>query len=229
MGESVATADLDRWIRAFAQLVAENKDLLTELDAAIGDGDHGANMDRGLRAAVAAIEEAQPATASALFTKVGMTLVSTVGGASGPLFGTLFLRLGSALADVRCRCRRRCRCRDACRSSRRHCGLGWTEWSRGARPRPVDKTMFDALAPAVEALEAAASQQVATDDGVPTRAGCRRGRPRRDDADARAQGSRQLPGRAQRRAPGSRRDDGRSADGRGDAGAAVKLLGIRSP
>jgi dihydroxyacetone kinase-like protein len=100
MNDTVSTAGLDQWVRAFAVLVAEHKDRLTDLDAAIGDGDHGANMHRGVQAAVAALDELEPATASALFTKVGMTMVSTVGGASGPLFGTLFLRLGASLGDA---------------------------------------------------------------------------------------------------------------------------------
>ncbi len=100
MDETVATAALDRWVRSFALLVAENKDLLTDLDAAIGDGDHGANMDRGMRAVLAALDDTPPVTAAALFNKVGMTLVSTVGGASGPLFGTFFLRAGASFGDT---------------------------------------------------------------------------------------------------------------------------------
>ena len=100
MDEIVTTAVLDEWVRRFAHLVAENRDYLTELDAAIGDADHGSNMDRGMKAAVAALDASPPATAGALFSKVGMTLVSTVGGASGPLFGTLFLRIGSTLGDA---------------------------------------------------------------------------------------------------------------------------------
>ena len=99
MGENVTTAVLEEWVRRFAHLVAENRDHLTELDAAIGDADHGSNMDRGMTAAVAALDASPPATAGALFSKVGMTLVSTVGGASGPLFGTLFLRIGTSLGD----------------------------------------------------------------------------------------------------------------------------------
>src|SRR6266576_5069279 len=99
MTDTVSSASLEEWIRAFARLVAENRDQLTDLDAAIGDGDHGANMDRGMRAAVAALDETKPETAAALLNKVGMTVVSTVGGASGPLFGTLFLRMGASLGD----------------------------------------------------------------------------------------------------------------------------------
>src|SRR3954454_4262407 len=100
MADNVTTAAFDQWVRRFAVLVSENRDHLTELDAAIGDADHGANMDRGMKAAVAALDENAPATAGALLTKVGMTLVSTVGGASGPLFGTLFLRMGTSLGDT---------------------------------------------------------------------------------------------------------------------------------
>ena len=85
MDDNLTTAVLDEWVRRFAHLVAENRDYLTELDAAIGDADHGSNMDRGMKAAVAALDASAPATAGALFAKVGMTLVSTVGGASAPL------------------------------------------------------------------------------------------------------------------------------------------------
>src|SRR3954452_24993128 len=100
MGDDVTTADLVAWIQAFARHVDENKSLLTELDAAIGDAHHGVNMHRGFPAAVAALDEAAVATPGTLFKKVGMTLVSTVGGASGPLYGTLFLRVGAALGDA---------------------------------------------------------------------------------------------------------------------------------
>ncbi|HMD12001.1 MAG TPA: DAK2 domain-containing protein, partial [Marmoricola sp.] len=100
MDENVTTAVLEDWVRSFAQLVADNRDHLTELDAAIGDADHGSNMDRGMKAAVAALDESRPATPGALFSKVGMTLVSTVGGASGPLFGTLFIRMAGSLGDA---------------------------------------------------------------------------------------------------------------------------------
>lgn len=87
------------WVRRFAAAVAEHKDELTALDAAIGDGDHGTNMDRGMRAVVAKLAAAAPADLGSLFRTVGMTLVSTVGGASGPLFGSFFLALSKAAAD----------------------------------------------------------------------------------------------------------------------------------
>ena len=100
MTDHVTTAAFDAWVRRFAELIAQERDHLTELDSAIGDADHGTNMDRGMKAAVAALDETAPAGAGPLLTKVGMTLVSTVGGASGPLYGTLFLRVGSTVGDV---------------------------------------------------------------------------------------------------------------------------------
>ena len=145
MTENVTTAVLEEWVRRFAHHVEENRDFLTELDAAIGDADHGSNMDRGMKAAVAALDENPPPNAGALLSKVGMTLVSTVGGASGPLFGTMFLRMGGSLGaagdtlsagDVAAALR---------------AGLGGVV-DRG-KPAPGDKTMYDALAPAVDALE----------------------------------------------------------------------------
>jgi dihydroxyacetone kinase-like protein len=148
---TVTTAAFDEWIRAFAALVAENRDYLTELDSAIGDADHGSNMDRGMKAAVAAVDEAQPATAGALFTKVGMTLVSTVGGASGPLFGTFFLRLGGSLGDAEA-------VSDQQFATALRAALEGVV-ARG-KAEPGDKTMYDALAPAVDALDAALAQEL---------------------------------------------------------------------
>ena len=150
MSENVTTAALEQWVRTFARLVAENRDRLTELDAAIGDADHGSNMDRGMKAAVAALDETPPATAGALFTKVGMTLVSTVGGASGPLFGTFFLRMGTSFGDS-----------DTASpldfAAALRAGLGGVV-ARG-KAEPGDKTMYDALAPAVDALDSALGDQ----------------------------------------------------------------------
>jgi dihydroxyacetone kinase-like protein len=144
MTDTVSSASLQEWIRAFARLVAENRDHLTDLDAAIGDGDHGANMDRGMRAAVAALDETKPETAAALFTKVGMTVVSTVGGASGPLFGTLFLRMGASLGDA-------VQVTLPEFAAALRAGLDGIV-ARG-KAEAGDKTMYDALDPAVTALD----------------------------------------------------------------------------
>jgi dihydroxyacetone kinase-like protein len=161
MSENVTTAVLEQWVRRFAHLVAENRDLLTELDAAIGDADHGSNMDRGMTAAVAALDDNPPATAGALFSKVGMTLVSSVGGASGPLFGTLFLRMGSALGDADS-----VSATDVATALR--AGLDGVV-ARG-KAGPDDKTMYDALAPAADALA------VALDDRATLAAGMKAAR-----------------------------------------------------
>ena len=157
MDETVATAALDRWVRSFALLVAENKDLLTDLDAAIGDGDHGANMDRGMRAVVVALDDTTAVTASALFNKVGMTLVSTVGGASGPLFGTFFLRAGASFGDTG-------EISLAQLAAALRAGLEGIV-ARG-KAEAGDKTMYDALAPAVDALDSAVSEGVDKADAL---------------------------------------------------------------
>jgi dihydroxyacetone kinase-like protein len=146
MEDDVTTAQLQEWIRSFARLVDANKDLLTELDAAIGDADHGANMHRGLTAAVAALDEGGPLGPGALFKKVGMTLVSTVGGASGPLYGTFFLRLGAALGDAE---------PVAAEEFAGALRAGLEGVVARGKAEAGDKTMFDALAPAVDALDAA--------------------------------------------------------------------------
>jgi dihydroxyacetone kinase-like protein len=151
LSDSMTTAALDRWVRSFAALVAQERGHLTELDAAIGDADHGINVDRGMTAAVAALDENPPTNAGALLSKVGMTLVSTVGGASGPLFGTLFLRMGSSLGD-----------RDSFAAgdlaSALRAGLQGVV-DRG-KAGAGDKTMYDALAPAVDALDDAVAAGV---------------------------------------------------------------------
>jgi dihydroxyacetone kinase-like protein len=136
---------LGAWVHEFARTIAEHREELTALDSAIGDADHGANMDRGMSAAVAALEDKPPADPAALLKQVGMTLVSKVGGASGPLYGTFFLRMAGALgpdpAD------------DETFARALRAGLEGVI-ARG-KAQPGDKTMLDALAPACDALDAA--------------------------------------------------------------------------
>lgn len=150
MTEQLATAVLDQWVRQFAALVAEQREYLTELDSAIGDADHGANMDRGLKAAVAALDETHPETPGAVLSKVGITLVSTVGGASGPLYGTLFMRMGASLADTEA-------ATPAQLAAALRAGLEGVV-ARG-KAEPGDKTMYDALAPSIDALDAALAEE----------------------------------------------------------------------
>ena len=94
-------ADVFRaWITAIAAVVEEQRDHLTQLDAAIGDADHGANLSRGFTAVVAALAADPPATPGGVLTLTGRTLISKVGGASGPLYGTAFRRAGKSLGDA---------------------------------------------------------------------------------------------------------------------------------
>jgi dihydroxyacetone kinase-like protein len=141
---------LTGWVREFARVIAENAQLLTDLDAAIGDADHGINMDRGMTAVVKALDPGEggdpPADISALCKQVGMTLVKSVGGASGPLYGTFFLRMAGALGsgdgvDAA----------DFAKALR----AGVEGVVQRGRAEGGDKTMFDALAPALDALDAA--------------------------------------------------------------------------
>jgi phosphoenolpyruvate---glycerone phosphotransferase subunit DhaL len=140
------------WIRRFAAAVAEHRQDLVRLDTAIGDGDHGTNMDRGMRKALEKLEGQEGQDVGATLKALGMALVSSVGGAAGPLYGTLFLQMGSATAG-----------RDAVDLA------GWTAaleaglsgvQARG-KAQEGDKTMVDALAPAVRALHDAAGEDEA--------------------------------------------------------------------
>jgi phosphoenolpyruvate---glycerone phosphotransferase subunit DhaL len=143
--DEVDVAALRRWIHRFAAEVAEHRDYLTQLDSPIGDADHGANLDRGMTVVLAALEGPAITTTAALFKRVGMTLVSNVGGASGPLYGTFFLRMGTAAGDVTSL--------DAATLAKvLRAGLDGIV-ARG-KAEAGDKTMFDALAPAVDALDA---------------------------------------------------------------------------
>jgi len=148
MMAAIDTAALADWIRRFRDVIAERREWLTELDSAIGDADHGANMARGMDAVVAKLDSGVPDTVDELLKTVGMTLVSSVGGASGPLYGTLFLRMGMAAGPV---------------TELDGAGLGGSLRAgldgivaRG-KAEAGDKTMFDAMAPAVDAFDAAIS------------------------------------------------------------------------
>jgi dihydroxyacetone kinase-like protein len=140
----VTLDQLSQWLRRFAEDIHENAGLLTELDSAIGDADHGANMDRGMKAVVAALDVGGFESADQLFKKVGMTLVSTVGGASGPLYGTLFLRFGAALQGV-----------DDIDAKALGSALRAGVEGIVARGKAEldDKTMYDAWAPALDAYD----------------------------------------------------------------------------
>ena len=153
----LTAADLAAWVRRAGALIAEHADELTELDAAIGDADHGANMNRGMEAAedaVAAVEALSPAPGApeVVLTKVATALISKVGGASGPLYGTFFLRMAAATAG-------RSALDLAALTAAVEAGVGGI-MQRG-RAEAGEKTMLDAWLPALEALRAGTSMQAA--------------------------------------------------------------------
>jgi dihydroxyacetone kinase-like protein len=154
---AVDTAVLADWVARFGTAVAEKRDWLTELDSAIGDADHGANMARGMSAVGEKLAAGTPATVDELLKTVGMTLVSSVGGASGPLYGTFFLRMGMASGAVP-------ELDGPALAAALRAGLDGIV-ARG-KAEAGDKTMFDAMAPAVDALDAALAAGASVSDGV---------------------------------------------------------------
>jgi len=145
---SMTTEDTLRWLQQLAQVLQENREYLTQLDAAIGDADHGANMDRGFKAVSAKLATLTNADIGAILKTVGSTLVSTVGGASGPLYGTAFLRAGIATAGKQ-------------ELSEADAVALLTAFVEGVKARGKaqtgEKTMLDALQPALDAAKKAES------------------------------------------------------------------------
>ena len=135
-----------RWIESSAVDIAEQRDYLVDLDRAIGDGDHGENMDRGFKAAVEALGQAQPASVAEVLKTVAKTLMSTVGGAAGPLYGTAFLRASKAAGDGDL---------DGAGVAAVIAGALDGIQARG-KATTGEKTMVDAWTPALEAARAAA-------------------------------------------------------------------------
>lgn len=143
---SITRDEVLEWIKGTADILAENREYLTQLDAAIGDADHGANMDRGFKAVILKMPDMADKDIGTIFKTVGMTLLSTVGGAGGPLYGTFYLQAGMKSAGK--------------------LELNLEDWTlaleaavdgvvmRG-KAELGDKTMVDALTPAVESLKKA--------------------------------------------------------------------------
>jgi dihydroxyacetone kinase-like protein len=150
---TIRQEDILAWLKAYVGMIAENKDYLTQLDAAIGDADHGANMNRGFQAVFGKMPEMADKDIGTIFKTVGMTLISTVGGAGGPLYGTFFLQAGMKSVGKM--------------------ELTLEDWStmldaavsgvimRG-KAELGDKTMIDALVPAVQALKQAVEDRLDT-------------------------------------------------------------------
>jgi dihydroxyacetone kinase-like protein len=146
---SDGTVSLDRliaWLGRFAELVEDQRAYLTELDSAIGDADPGANLARGLAAVTEKLGAAPAGAADELFKTVGMTLVTSVGGASGPLYGTFFLRMGMTAGSVSS-------FDGPALGAALRAGLDGVV-ARG-KAEAGDKTMYDAMAPALDAYDAA--------------------------------------------------------------------------
>lgn len=145
------------WIRAYSQVIVENKDYLTELDSAIGDADHGANMHRGFQAVLAKLPTVEDKDIGTILKTVGMTLLSTVGGAGGPLYGTFFIQAGTKLQAKM--------------------EITLTDWTAAldagingvvnlGKASVGDKTMIDALAPAAQALNSTAGKEVSMSEAL---------------------------------------------------------------
>jgi phosphoenolpyruvate---glycerone phosphotransferase subunit DhaL len=141
---SITRDDTLNWVKTVAAVMGENSAYLTQLDAAIGDADHGANMDRGFKAVMNKLPEISDKDIGTIFKTVGMTLISTVGGAGGPLYGTFFLQAGMKTAG-----------------KMELTLVDWTEALEAALNGVImrgkaelgDKTMVDALTPAVTILK----------------------------------------------------------------------------
>lgn len=153
----IARDDVLTWVRACAQVITENREYLTSLDAAIGDADHGANMDRGFRTVVGKLPDVADKDIGTILKTVGMTLLSTVGGAGGPLYGTFFIQAGTASAGKT--------------------ELGLSDWAAAleaatngviarGKASPGDKTMVDALLPAVQALKDGVAKGLPLTEGL---------------------------------------------------------------
>jgi dihydroxyacetone kinase-like protein len=144
---AITTAELAAALEEFANRIRAARDELTALDSAIGDADHGINMDRGMTAVRDVLPELRDGDAGALFKQTGRKLISTVGGASGPLYGTFFLRLGTALGETS-----EVSGADLAKALR----AGLDGVMAIGKANLDDKTMLDAMIPAVEAVESGA-------------------------------------------------------------------------
>jgi len=154
---AVTRDDVLKWIRAYAEVLAENMEYLTELDAQIGDADHGANMNRGFRAVLQKLPDNEEKDIGGILMAVGMALLSKVGGAGGPLYSTVFIQAGKSIDGT--------------------LEFGLEDWAKAleaatngvinlGKASLGDKTMVDALIPAVEALKEASQQGLTLGEGL---------------------------------------------------------------
>ncbi len=154
---TISRDDVLSWIKNCAAALADNRDYLIELDSPIGDGDHGANMNRGFQAVLGKLPDIADKDIGTIFKTVGFTLISTVGGASGPLYGALFMQMG-AVSDGKIE-------------------LTLTDWAEAVeaglngvvlrgKANHGDKTMVDALMPSAETLKAASANGMSLPDAL---------------------------------------------------------------
>jgi dihydroxyacetone kinase-like protein len=142
----VTQEQIVNWLEHTAAVLEQNKDYLTQLDSAIGDADHGVNMSRGFKKVLEKLPDVAGTDIGNILKTTGMALVSSVGGASGPLYGTFFLRSGAALVA---------------KEQLNHDELlklfqsGVEGIVQRGRPQVGDKTMFDAWSPALKAMQQA--------------------------------------------------------------------------
>ena len=142
----VTQAQVLAWLERYATLIADQRDYLTELDAAIGDADHGINMNRGFQKVLGQLPNQADADIGAVLKNTGMSLLSSVGGASGPLYGTLFMRAGTAVGK-----------KDELDAQDVLALLeaGLQGVIQRGKAQPGDKTMVDAFQPAIDAYREA--------------------------------------------------------------------------
>ena len=154
---AVTNNDVLKWIRAYAQVIAENKDYLTELDSPIGDGDHGANMYMGFGAVLDKLPDNENKDIGKILMGVGMSLLSKVGGAAGPLYSTVFIQMGKSIDGKS-------------EFDLEDWGNALEAATQGVvklgKASPGDKMMVDALTPAVQALKDATQQGLTLGEGL---------------------------------------------------------------
>ncbi len=154
---AVTSAQILAWVERYAGVVAEQKQYLTGLDAAIGDGDHGINMDRGFQTVLVKLAPVRDKDAGTLLKTTGIALVGSVGGAGGPLYGTFFLRAGAALDG-------KTEVTGEELVGALEAGLkGVVERGKANRN---DKTMVDALAPAIERAKQSLGEGASTESAL---------------------------------------------------------------
>src|SRR5437660_12470162 len=147
----ITTEDTVNWLQQLALALHENRDFLTQLDSPIGDADHGINMDRGFKAVLEKLPAVAAMDIGSILKTVGTTLVSTVGGASGPLYGTAFLRAGMATSGKH-------ELYEADVVNLLEVALEGVK-ARG-KAQPGEKTMVDALTPALAAAKEAEARNL---------------------------------------------------------------------